>query len=159
MHYLFLEKDVVALREKLDKLEEQKLGTAQDAAIHVGQSSESWHDNAGFEIAIREQMRLSKETSDIRNMFVKIHTVTPNPKPTKVEVGSKIVLKDLDTDEQKTFIISSYQVLNKKDDSEISYTAPIIQPFMNKRKGTKKNILTPNGEKKYELISIQPTDI
>ena len=102
---------------------------------------------------------VAKETSDIRNMFVKIHTVTPNPKPTKVEVGSKIVLKDLDTDEQKTFIISSYQVLNKKDDSEISYTAPIIQPFMNKRKGTKKNILTPNGEKKYELISIQPTDI
>lgn len=159
MHYLFLEKDAVALREKLDRLEEQKLSTAQDAAIHVGQSSESWHDNAGFEIAIREQMRLSKETSEIRNMLLKMHTIYPNPKPNKVEVGSKILLKDLNTNEERTFIISSYQVLDKRSEEEISYTAPIIQPFINKRRGTQKNILTQNGEKKYEIISILPIDM
>jgi transcription elongation GreA/GreB family factor len=159
MPYFFLEKDAVALRKELDTLEQQKLSVAQDAAIHVDQSSESYHDNAGFEIALREQMSLAGKTLEIRRMLDKTVVVRPDSKITKADICSEIVLKDLDSGEKKTFIISSYQILDRRDAREISYTAPIIQPFVSKRRGTKKKIATPNGEKKYELLSIRAAQI
>jgi transcription elongation GreA/GreB family factor len=156
MPYLFLEKDAIALRRKLDELEQQKLTVAHDAAVHVDQSAESWHDNAGFEVAIREQMSLAQKTLEIRRMLNKMNIVQLGKRIAKVEVGLEITLKSLEADDTRTFVVSSYQILNRKDDREISYTAPIIQPFIGRKKGAKKTVLTPDGERQYELLDIRP---
>ena len=63
MHYLFLEKDVVALREKLDKLEEQKLGTAIPKRIKIiGEdvSNVNWHFKCADTFASRGQKLIYK---------------------------------------------------------------------------------------------------
>jgi len=159
MQYLFLEKDVLALRKKLDELEKERLNVARDASVHVGQSSESWHDNAGHELAVREQMSMAKKAFEMRDLIGKAKIVEPTSTISKVDIGSRIILEDIDTNQTQNFIISSYQVLDRKDKEEISYAAPIIEPFIGKRKGAKKKIETPSGEKTFKLIEIQTSNI
>ena len=155
MHYLFLEKDIDALREKIAQIERDRIDTAKEASVHVGQSSESWHDNAGFEIALREQMDMAKKASDLRAIMQKTKIVEPSTQTKKAQIGNKITLQNIDTGEDISFTISSYQVLDKKYEDEMSYATPVIEPFINKKIGTKKIINTPGGEKNYELISIE----
>lgn len=155
MQFLFLEKDLSALRSRLEDLEQQRLNTAKDASIHVGQSSESWHDNAGHELAVREQMGMAKKAFEMREMLGKAKIVSPSISTSKADIGLRVTLQDVDSGEQRKLVISSYQVLDKRVEEEISYAAPIISPFMGKRKGAKKKVLTPNGKKTYELIDIQ----
>ncbi len=155
MEYYFLKKDAEALRSMLDGVDEQRMSLAQDAAVNVGQSSETFHDNAGFEVALREQMSLAKKSSDLRAILAKMRVVEPSNKSSKVSIGCQIVLKDIDTGESRVCRVGSYRVLAQKFKEELPYTAPIIEPFIGKRVGVKRVIATPGGDKRYELVKIE----
>ncbi len=155
MHYFFLEKDALVLRSKAEATKQQMLESAKDASIQSSQSSETWHDNFGFEDAVRQQRFLSKRISEIYELQDKMRIVKPAAKTDKVEIGLEVVLEDTETHETKSVIVGSYMVLDQRFPNEISYDAPLIKAFMGARKGATKKIEIGGQTKHYKIVEIK----
>ncbi len=150
----FLQKDLDALAKKI-KITTERLREAMiDGAESAQQSSETWHDNFGFEEASRQQKMLGKQIEEMRKLFESAEVVSPQKGSDTVVVGSRIKLVNVETGEEKAFFVGSYMVLDKTEDSEVSYSAPIIAPFFGTHIGELREVSIAGKISEYELIEI-----
>ncbi|PIR98406.1 MAG: hypothetical protein COT88_01715 [Candidatus Colwellbacteria bacterium CG10_big_fil_rev_8_21_14_0_10_41_28] len=157
MRYKFLQKDAAALEIRKQELFKEREFLAKDAALHVSQSSESWHDNAGFEVSLRQQSDLAKRIDEVRKLEGNIEIVEPSSSYKQAGIGSEIEIKDLQTGETSKRTISSYRVFDKIMNNEIPYSSPIGSKFLNTRVGSTQRIMLPGREVQYQLISVSPS--
>lgn len=86
-----LEEDLDLLNERIKILEQQIFALGEDFNEAVNQSSETWHDNAPFDVVRDKQTLLSSELTLLR--IVRREATTVRPKKTlKVSIGSKVEL-------------------------------------------------------------------
>lgn len=154
MHYYFLEKDAKILNDKIADIQQKMLASAQDAFLQANQSAETWHDNFGFEDAVRQQRFLSKRISEIYEIQDKLKIVTPSEKIGRVDIGLEVTLENTDTKEIVKVVVGSYMVMDKIYQNETSYCAPIISPFFHARKGAVRRVEIGGQSKKYKIIDI-----
>jgi transcription elongation GreA/GreB family factor len=86
-----LEEDLLLLNKRIKDIEKQIFDLGKDFNEAVNQSSETWHDNAPFDVVRDKQTLLSVELKKLRTVRSEARLVYMK-KASKVVVGSRVEL-------------------------------------------------------------------
>lgn len=132
--YYFLEEDFKDLCLKIEELKKKLEEIGQEMGESCRQSSETWHDNFGFEEAKRQHDMFSgrlSELTDIRNKAKIVSSVLLN---NTVTIGKIVVMRDENTGEIETYKIGSYMIF-KMLHGYMSYSAPLAKIIIGAKTG------------------------
>jgi transcription elongation GreA/GreB family factor len=153
MAYRFLRKDYDALLAKIEALASALREAGQENGRRADQGAETRHDNFGYEEEQRQEWTLSDRLADFARMKDDAEIVQGRAID-EVDVGSQVTVRDIGTGEQRTFVVGSYQVLDRQHQNEMSYAAPIARPFMGARIGEERLVAIGDQPIVYRVIGI-----
>jgi transcription elongation GreA/GreB family factor len=128
MGYRFLRKDYDALVAKIEELGHGMWESGQEKEHWAEQSAETWHDNFGYEQEQQHQWALSERAESLVEMKNDAEIVERRAIG-EVDIGAQVTIVDAETGESRSFTVGSYQVLDQQRENEISYAAPLAEPF------------------------------
>ena len=138
--------------EKLKNIKRPKIVQAIAEARGHGDLKE----NAEYHAAKEEQAKIEGRIIEINNLISRanIIDVTKLQKKDNVVFGSTVDLLDMSNNKKKTYKIVG------KDESDIKknyiyFKSPIAKALIGKKKKDLITVITPSGEKKFEIISIK----
>lgn len=154
------EKDVFLTFEGLKKLEEEleKLKTVRrkevaeriKQALAFGDISE----NSEYDEAKNEQAQLEERIAKLESMLRNAKLIDDEEISTDVvTLGSKVVVKDLEYDEEMEYTIVGSAEADPFN-GKISNESPVGSALLGKKKGDIVEVQVPDGSIKYEIISI-----
>lgn len=154
------EKDVFLTFEGLKKLEEEleKLKTVRrkevaeriKQALAFGDISE----NSEYDEAKNEQAQLEERIAKLESMLRNAKLIDDEEISTDVvTLGSKVVVKDLEYDEEMEYTIVGSAEADPFN-GKISNESPVGSALLGKKKGDIIEVQVPDGSIKYEIISI-----
>lgn len=152
--FLFLRKDYLALEKNIDALKNNLKTVGFEVGEMSRQSSETWHDNYGFEEADRERKRLAGTLEELKKVYAQAEVVEPSSHTERVSLGSRVTIQNVDTLEEKVVVVGSYMVLEKTDPNEFSYAAPFVAPLMGASVGEVREIEIGGKISKMRIIQI-----
>lgn len=143
----------IKLKKELDHLINKK---RLEIARRIGEAKAfgDLMENSEYDDAKREQAFVEGRILELERVFKNSLIINENSDNDKVEIGSKVTLKELKTGQINIFqLVSSIEVdpLNGK----ISINAPVGEGIYHKKIGDKVKVKTPQGEFKYEIMEIQ----
>lgn len=153
----FLPKDYAVLEENITDLQVRLKMTGLEAGEIVSQSSESWHDNYGFEEADRERKRLLKMLDDLQHIRIRAEVLRvkdDEKDQQRVSLGSRITVRNLEINEERSFLIGSYMVFEKTDPKEFSYASPFLSQLMGATIGEKRTVRIGEQEAMWQVVQI-----
>jgi transcription elongation factor GreA len=142
-----------ALEEKLEKLKNvtrKEVSERMKEAVSHGDLSE----NAEYDQARNDHLRLDAEIDDIETMLARAKVLDEkNVNTDKVDIGSLVEIKGNGEKKSRTFRIVG-PTETDPNNGKMSYKCPMGKAMMGKKAGDVVNVLTPGGQKKYEIVSI-----
>lgn len=145
--YRELEEELKRLKSK----ERPKILEAIKEAKALGDLSE----NAEYKTAKDKQRFLEDRISELQEKLSRAQILNGNNFQTdKIVLGSKVTVKNLDTDDKEVFIIVSQEEADISE-NKISADSPIGSNLIGKKVGDKLLVRTPGGNKKYEVLKIE----
>ncbi len=138
------------LQIELDQLEEE-LHFKLPKEIQKAREFGDLRENAEYKAAMERQSMVQARIRQVRQRLSEIESIDLSKIPTdRVAYGSKIVLYDLDRDEDVTYkLVTSEE--SDPDKGLISTVSPIGQGLMGKEEGDEVKIKTPNGWRNFEI--------
>ncbi len=141
------------LNEKLKKLKmvdrQQIIKEIQTAVAH-GDLSE----NAEYDAAKEKQGFIESKISEIEQKLSSAEVIdTDRLSSEKVVFGAKVMLKDLDRDEQLQYQIVGVDEADVTE-GKISVGSPVARALIGKEEGDFAEVKTPNGIRNYEVLNI-----
>jgi len=122
--YYFAEDDYLELKnlitKNLDEIKAIKLGMTAAAS----ETSETWHDNFGFEDGARNLDKIMNYTQELSRIFERGEIITIDEE----EIFGKELLVNLNG-QQEHKVISSYLIINNVA-NKISYACPLAQEII-----------------------------
>lgn len=117
------------------------------------------HDNASYENAASNEKVILSKISELENILANAQIIHDHEINTDVVgLGTQIKVLDIETDEEKEFIIvGAYETDPNKN--YISYLAPLAQGFIGKKVDEIAEIKLPIRIVRYEIISIERANI
>jgi transcription elongation factor GreA len=141
------------LKAELDRKQNQEMiemARRIAAARDLGDLSE----NAEYHAAREDQGMLEAKINELKDKLARAYIVEKTNLPTDTVVfGSKVKVKDLDLDEEETFVL----VGNGEEDynnNKILTSSPIGQGLLGKKVGEVAEIDVPMGKVKFEVLEI-----
>ena len=110
-------------------------------------------ENSEYDEAKTEQGKLFAKIAEIKNLIEHAEIVYASDKTDSVGIGSKVKIKDLETNEEDTYEIVGSQEADPAM-FRISDDSPIGRGLMEKRKGDLIEIDTPSGSLKFNILDI-----
>lgn len=107
-------------------------------------------ENAEYSSARQEQERVESRITEIEHILQNVEVINKTKGDKKVQLGSKVVLKNGSTKEFQVVGTVEADPMNGK----ISDESPIGQALMNKKVGDEVEIKTPAETTKYKVVSI-----
>lgn len=140
------------LQEHLDTL---KPGGKIAQEIGHAASHGDLSENAEWEMALQKKDILGNEVKNLRQRLSNVTLIDELTIDTsRVMIGTKVTLFDLDTDQQV-----AYQILSGDDaafyENAISAKSPIAKGLLGKHEDDEAKIVVPAGVKKYEIVKIE----
>lgn len=155
-----VEKEVFLTKEGLLKLEEEleELKTIKRKEIadkiKVARGFGDLSENAEYDEAKNEQASIEERIAKIENMLVNAVTIDESEITTdKVSVGSKIIIRDLEDDEDLEYLIVGSAEADPLE-GKISNESPVGRAAIGKRKGDILQVETPVGVVEYRIVKI-----
>jgi len=145
--------------EKLKKFKEElvkrKTLLRQQIAkkIHEARMQGDISENAEYTDAKEAQAFNEGRILELENIIKNAVIVSRKPNKTKVQVGSKLIVKDKTGNKKEFYIVGSEDADPSK--GKISNDSPIGEAFLNKKKGETVIVQTPKGKVKYTIIEIK----
>ena len=145
--------------EKLKKFKEElvkrKTVLRQQIAkkIHEARMQGDISENAEYTDAKEAQAFNEGRILELENIIKNAVIVSRKPNKTKVQVGSKLIVKDKAGNKKEFYIVGSEDADPSK--GKISNDSPIGEAFLNKKKGETVVVQTPKGKVKYTIIEIK----
>ncbi len=138
------------LQIELDQLEEE-LHFKLPKEIQKAREFGDLRENAEYKAAMERQSMVQARIRQVRQRLSEVESIDLSKIPTdRVAYGSKIVLYDLDRDEDVTYkLVTSEE--SDPDKGLISTVSPIGQGLMGKEEGDEVKIKTPNGWRNFEI--------
>ena len=133
MTYYFLKEDLEELDIKTSKLKEKINFYQREKGLSTTQSSETWHDNYGFEESERQIKRLWSQLQELAEIKNHSEIIDPRGKNNKFDIGKIFKIKDLKTGKERQILIGSYMVFKNKN--AISYNSPLVEILRGAKKG------------------------
>ena len=139
MRYYFLKEDFEELENSIAEIRERILLYQKEKGLSTTQSSETWHDNYGFEESERQIKRLYGQLQEIMEIKINSEIIEP-ANNNKAGIGKTVKIKNLETGEEKEIFIGSYMALKNKN--SVSYESPLGKILLGAKKGKiKKGII------------------
>src|SRR5919108_4298890 len=154
MTYRFLRKDYDALLAKIEELASALREAGQEKGLWANQSAETWHDNFGYEEEQRQEWTLSDRLEEYVQMKNDAEIVQSHP-TNEVDIGCQVTICDTATDERRTFVVGSYQVLDQEHENEVSYAAPLAKPFMGATVGEERKVTAGDKTMVFRVAAIE----
>ena len=155
MPYYFFQEDYDRLVAQVADLR-GKIGEAfRDAADSADQSSETWHDNFGFEDGQRQIMMHGRQLEKLVEVMSRAE-ILPRPESVseEVSIGSAVRVEAEDSGETLLYRIGSYAVaLN--DVGVISYDSPIARLLLGARVGEVRAGLVGSGMRSFRVLGLE----
>lgn len=138
--------------EELVTVKRKEVSERLKEAISYGDISE----NAEYDAAKNEQADVEARIAQLENMMKDAKVIDESELSNDfVGVGSKVVIKDLETNEKKTYIIGgSTEADPFAEIPKISNESELGKHLIGKTKGDKFEINVPMGTFKYQVVSI-----
>lgn len=153
MAYRFLRKDYDALLDKIEELAGALREAGQEKGRWANQSAETWHDNFGYEQEQRQEWMLSDRLEEFVEMKNDADIVQGRAL-NEVDIGCRVTIRDTETDEQRIFLVGSYQVLDQQHENEVSYAAPLAKPFMGATVGEEREVMIGDKSTRFRVVGI-----
>ena len=138
------------LQTELDALEEE-LHFKLPKEIQKAREFGDLRENAEYKAAMERQSIVQARIRQVRQRLSEVDSIDVSKLPTdSIAYGSKVVLYDLDRDEEVTYRL----VTSEESDPEkglISTLSPIGQSLMGKEEGDEVKVKTPNGWRNFEI--------
>lgn len=143
-----LEEDLDLLSKRIKTLEQQIFALGEDFNEAVNQSSETWHDNAPFDVVRDKQSLLSSELTTLRIIRREASRVRPK-KTTKIAIGSKV---ELTGNKVLKLMIGGNWVgrVSVEGYTLVSCESPIAKLLLGKKVGD--SIILPRGESAIKTL-------
>jgi transcription elongation GreA/GreB family factor len=154
MAYRFLRKDYDALLAKIEELAGALREAGQEKGRWANQSAETWHDNFGYEQEQRQEWVLSDRLDEFVEMKNDAEIVQGRAM-NEVDIGCRVTVRDTESDEQRTFMVGSYQVLDQQQEEEVSYAAPLAKPFMGATVGEEREVTIGDRSAMFRVVGIE----
>jgi transcription elongation GreA/GreB family factor len=154
MPYRFLRKDYDALLAKIEDLAKALREAGQEKGRWANQSAETWHDNFGYEEEQRQEWTLSDRLEEYVEMKNDAEIVDSHPM-SEIDIGCQVTICDTATDERRTFVVGSYQVLDQQHEDEISYAAPLAKPLMGATVGEERKVTIGDQATLFRVVAIE----
>lgn len=152
MTYYFYQEDLDKLDEQIQDLTKKLRATHQDTAESTQQSSETWHDNFGFEEGQRQLTMLSGRLAELSTVRKMATVVSRESGGTRVRMGSAVLVRDEATGKEQTVRIGSYMSLADKE--VVSYVSPVAKLLIGAEVGeTREGQVGPAG-KVFKVLAI-----
>lgn len=135
--------------EELKTVKRKELASRIKTAISYGDLKE----NSEYHSAKEEQGFMETRVLTIERMLKKARVVT-NLDASKVQVGSTVVLNDVEFAEKIEYKIVGSSEANVNE-NKISYESPLGVSLMNKKVGDTISVNAPMGVISYELLEIR----
>ncbi|CAM3545935.1 transcription elongation factor GreA [Hydrogenibacillus schlegelii] len=155
------DKEVILTRSGLKKLEEEleylktvkRKEVAERIKIAIGYGDLS--ENSEYEDAKNEQAFIEGRIATIEKMLRNAKVINDEEVGTDVvTVGSTVVVKDLEFDEEMTFTIVG-SVESDPEGNKISNESPVGMALLGKKRGAIVEVNAPAGVIRYQIIDIQ----
>ena len=142
------------LRDELDALLKRRPLISQ--AIAEARELGDLKENAEYHAAREEQGICEAQIRDIEYKLsvAQVIDVTKMDNIGKIIFGSTVTLIDMDTDAESTYqIVGDHEADIKA--GRISVSSPIARGLIGKMEGDEVTIITPGGDKDYEIDSVE----
>lgn len=141
------------LEDELDMLKSVKRREVADRikqALDFGDISE----NSEYDQAKNEQAQLEERIAKIENTLANARLINEKDiKTDKVSIGSKVLVKDLEYDEEMEYsIVGSAEA--DPHEGKISNESPLGSSLIGKKSGDIVKVKVPDGDIEYEVLSI-----
>lgn len=112
-------------------------------------------ENAEYHGARESQGMLQAKINLLRDKLARASIVDPSKLPKgEVVFGCTVVVKDLDFDDEETFILVGAGEENY-DEGKILVTSPLAQGLLSKKVGDRVEIPVPKGTMRFEVLEIR----
>lgn len=152
MKYYFLQEDLDALDKRILELKNKIKEVQQDKHLSTTQSSETWHDNYGFEEGVRQINFLVNNIGKLLEIKAGAYIVHPK-KNEKANIGSIITFQD-ETGKKKKIKIGSFLILNEGGGA-VSYQSPLGKILMGAKKDEIRKGLIGGKGKEFVVLKIE----
>ncbi|RKY34165.1 MAG: transcription elongation factor GreA [Candidatus Omnitrophota bacterium] len=136
--------------EYLKKVKRKELSKRIEEARSLGDISE----NAEYDSAKEAQLNLEKKIRELETKLSSAVIISPEDvNLEKASVGTKVLLKDLDTGEEFFYIILSDEEADFER-NEIGISSPVACALLGKKKEDVVEIKVPRGILRYKILDI-----
>ena len=145
------------LKKLEDELQDLKINRRKEVAEKIKEARElgDLSENAEYDAAKDEQRDIEARIEEIDKILKNVEVVDEDEVDlSKVSIGCKIVLKDLEFDDELTFkIVGSTEANSLK--GKISDESPVGKAINGKKVGDVVEVETQEGMIKYQIMQIQ----
>lgn len=137
--------------EHLKKVKRKQLSKRIEEARLMGDLSE----NAEYDAAKEAQAQLERKIMQLEDKLSRAKIISKDDVSLDVvNIGAKVLLKDLNTQEQFAYTILSDEEADF-DKNQIGINSPVAQGLLGKKKNQLVEINVPRGTLKYKILDIQ----
>lgn len=124
-------------------------------AIEEARAQGDISENAEYEAAKERQGMIEGRIAEIQGKLAGCEVINPAEiKSDRIVFGATVSIQDLDEDQKITYQIVGIDESDVKL-GKISIMSPLARALIGKKSGDVVTVLSPKGEKEYEIISFQ----
>jgi transcription elongation factor GreA len=136
--------------KNLKSVKRQEISARIKEAISLGDLSE----NSEYNEAKLEQAACEMRISELEETLTRVEIIQMNENKEVVSLGTRIVLRDIEYNEDEEYIIVGSAEANPRK-GRISNESPVGQAVIGKKKGDIVEVSVPVGTIKYEIVDIK----
>ncbi len=141
------------LFNELEALKKEKIQISR--AIEEARLQGDISENAEYDAAKEAQAHNVAKTSQLELKLSKVRIIEDEDIPSdKIYIGAIVTLKDLEENEEFTYMMVSPEESNYEED-KVSIFSPIGKGLMGKAEGEEVDIKVPAGILKYRILKIE----
>ncbi len=103
---ILLPSDRQYIERRLAEIDAEILALGPEFQAAFSQTSETWHDNAPFEVVRDKQSNLSAERQSLKDVLRNSTLKQPSNKKDTVDTGRIVTIKDLKKDKVKSYFLA-----------------------------------------------------
>jgi transcription elongation factor GreA len=148
-----LQEGYVSLHTQLQRLKQFERPAVVDM-IEEARAHGDLSENAEYHAAKERQGQIEATIIDLEDKLSRAHVIDPKTlSGDKVTFGATVTL--MDEDDKKII----YQIVGAEEadarSGRISYSSPLARALIGRRKGDEVEVVTPGGERYYEIAKIE----
>jgi len=152
MEFYFLAQDLEKLNEQIYSISGKIREIGHEMGLSCEEGAETYHDNFAYEDGERQQFMWSSRLRELIKVKNCARVVAPGTAAPRVALGSRVSIIDLDSDEEKFFIIGSYMTF---DQSSVSYAAPLGRILVGAVAGEERSGMIAGRRRRFEVLEIR----